>query len=358
VRVLIDTTYVRRAPYSGTAVYLERLVGALSQLDDVEVIEVCHRRRRPPGGGGLRSIGNALADQWWVEVELPRRARELAADVIHHPLPARAHTTPTPQVVTVHDLAFERLPGCFDPPYRVFAHYQHRAAARGAAAVVCVSETTAQEARNLWGVDQGKLVVALHGPGQELPPPDEAGPDLSGPLNGAGPGESRYFLYVGDDEPRKDLATLLDGYVGYRRAAATPLNLVLAGSGLHGRQLPGVRCEHRPSAQRLAQLYAGAVALVHPALYEGFGLTPLEAMRLGTPVIAAAAPGITEICGDAPRYVDPRDFRGLALALAELADSESLRTDLAQRGRRRAAAYSWAASARRHLDAYSLARTR
>lgn len=347
MRVLIDTTYVRRAPYSGTAVYLERLVGALSELEDIEVIEVSNRRRRPPGGGGLRSVGNALADQWWVEVELPRRARELAADVIHHPLPARAHTTRAPQVVTVHDLAFERLPGCFDPAYRVFAHHQHRAAARRAAAVVCVSETTAQDANDLWGVDQSKLVVALHGPGQELPPATEGGPD-----------ESRYFLYVGDDEPRKNLAALLDGYAGYRQAAAAPLHLVLAGSGLRGRQRPGVRVEHRPSPQRLAELYSGAVALVHPALYEGFGLAPLEAMRLGTPVIAAAAPGITEICGDAPRYVDPRDFRALAAALAELADSAAMRADLVRRGQRRAAAYSWAASARRHLDAYSLARTR
>jgi glycosyltransferase involved in cell wall biosynthesis len=347
MRVVIDTTYVRRAPYSGTAVYLERLVGALLQLDDIEVIEVSNRRRRPPGGGGLRSLGNALADQWWVEVELPRRARELAADVIHHPLPARGHTTRTPQVVTVHDLAFERLPGCFDPAYRVFAHYQHRAAARGAAAVVCVSETTAQDASDLWRVDQSKVVVALHGPGQDLPSATEAGP-----------AESRYFLYVGDDEPRKNLATLLDGYVRYRHTASRPLDLVLAGSGMRGRELPGVRCEQRPSPQRLAELYTGAVALVHPALYEGFGLAPLEAMRLGTPVIAAAAPGITEICGDAPRYVDPRDFRALAAALAELADSETLRTDLVRRGRRRAAAYSWAASARRHVDAYSLARTR
>ena len=344
MRVLLDTTFARRAPHSGTAVYVERLAGALRELGGVELLEVSNRRRRRPGGGGLASARNALADQWWTEIELPRLARAAAADVIHHPLPARAYGCRTPQVITVHDLAFERLPERFDPLFGRYARFAHRAAARGAGAVVCVSHCTANDVRTCWGVAAERLVIAPHGPGQALPPMPRTRPS--------------HFLYVGDEEPRKNLPTLIEAYRRYRESAAHPLELVLAGSAAAPPRAAGVRSEAGPDAARLARLYAGAAALVHPALHEGFGMTPLEAMRLGTPVIAAAAPGITEVCGDAARYVDPRDVAGLVAALTELAGSAPLRGELADRGLRRVARYSWAASARKHLDAYSLAGSR
>jgi glycosyltransferase involved in cell wall biosynthesis len=342
VRVLLDTTLARRTPHSGTSVYLAELARALRAQDGVEVVEVANRRRGAAGGGTRASVRNAVADQLWAAVTLPRLARAANADVIHHPLPAHSPGARTPQVITVHDLAFLRLPQHFDLRFRTFARIAHRRAARRADAVVCVSETTAADVRELWNVPGGRIVVAAHGAGQELPP--------------AAAAERSYFLYVGDDEPRKGLATLLEAHRRYRASTPDPAELVLAGAAEI--VAPGVRCERGPEPARLAQLYAGALALVHPALYEGFGMTPLEAMGMGTPVIAAAAPGVTEVCGDAARYVEPRDPGTLAAAMAELAASPERRGELAGRGRRRAARYSWEASARGHLEAYSLAHRR
>lgn len=149
---------------------------------------------------------------------------------------------------------------------------------------------------------------------------------------------------------------LLEGYRRYRAGNPDALELVLAGDAFAN--APDVRSVHRPGPAPLAQLYRQAIALVHPALYEGFGMTPLEAMTLGTPVIAADAPGIAEVCADAARYVDPRDPQSIADGLGALAASPALRRELAARGRRRAAQFSWAASARRHAEAYSLAGSR
>jgi glycosyltransferase involved in cell wall biosynthesis len=118
-----------------------------------------------------------------------------------------------------------------------------------------------------------------------------------------------------------------------------------------------VRVEGRPGPDRLAALYAGAAALVHPAVHEGFGLTLLEAMRAGTPVLAGRADGVVEVCADAARYFDPRDPRALARALTELANDTAARADLARRGRERARAFSWQRSARAHVEAYTLALT-
>jgi glycosyltransferase involved in cell wall biosynthesis len=322
MRVLLDMTFARWGP-SGTGVYLSRLAPAL-RAEGVDVVEAINERRGAPGGGAARSLRNFAEDRWWTRVELPRLARRAGVDVLHHPLPAYAPAAPCPQVVTVHDLAFERLPWAFDRRYRAWAHRAHRDAARHAAAVVCPSQSTKRDVRSRWGLPDERVVVAPHGPGQEL----AVAPDRSP--------EPRHFLYVGDDEPRKNLVAL-------RVAAATaPLPLVIAGSA-------GDR--HAD----LAALHAGAAALVHPSLHEGFGLTVLEAMAAGTPVVAGRVPGVAELCADAALLVDVRDPAALGAAMDRVARDAGLRERLAESGLRRAAAFSWARSARAHVEAYETA---
>ncbi len=334
MRVLLDTTYARRGR-SGTGVYLEQLAKAL-RAEGVDVVEAANERRRAPAGGGAGSAANLALDEWWTQTELPRRARAAGADVLHHPLPALAVRAPCPQVVTLHDLAFERLPEHFSPAFRRWASRAHRRAARGADAVVCVSQTTRQDARARWGLDDARIVVAAHGPGQEL--------------RVQRAGQPEHFLYVGDDEPRKNLGLLLDAYGRYR-ALAGPGALALVLAGRAHSSAPGVRSEPAPD---LAALLGAAAALVHPALHEGFGLTALEAMHAGVPVVAGRSPGLVETCAGAARYVDPYDAAGLATALHALAADGRLREDLARRGSARAAAFSWQASARAHIAAYTL----
>ncbi len=330
MRVLIDTTYARRAPHSGTAVYLDGLIEALSSQEGLEVVPVSNERRGSPGGGGVRSVRNMLTDRWWEEMELPNLALANGADVIHHPLPATSmRHQGAGVVITVHDLAFERLPDKFDRRFRRYAHKAHRAAALAAAAVICVSETTARDVRELWGVPAERIVVAPHGPGQVLPAVPRAA-------------AAEHFLYVGDREPRKDLATLLAAHERYRTQVPDPLPLVLAGAA-----------GDPVGPERLAELYARAAALVHPSLYEGFGLTLLEAMAAGTPVIAARAAGAVEVCGEAAVWFEPGAVDELAGAMAGLGATGT--AGLSEAGRRRAAEFSWSASARAHRAAYSLA---
>jgi len=343
MRVLLDTTYARRAPHSGTAIYLRQLQRALAELGALDVSAASNQRRGAPAGGGLGSVRNLLIDAWWSWIALPGVARANRADLIHHPLPARAPMARVPQVVTVHDLAFERVPGEFDSRFRAYARRTHRAAARAASVVICISETTAADVRSLWGVPVERIVVAPLGPGQEL----------SATLGAGHEGEPTHFLYVGDAEPRKNLGVLLAAYARYRERVQRPLELVLAGSA--DADGAGIRVERSPSSTRLAELYAAAAALVHPSLYEGFGLTPLEAMSIGTPVVAARSPGLTEVCGRAAVYADPHDPEAFAIAMTQIAADSTLREELAERGRARAGGFSWSQCAQRHLDAYSLA---
>ena len=311
MRVAIDTSWTRRGP-SGTGVYIERLVSELRALG----LDVVEASARPSRYLGFRQAA-------WTQLGLPRRVR--GADVLHHPLPALARRAATPQVVTVHDLAFLRVPGCFNARFRRVAAARHRAAARGAAVVVVPSRATAADVRSRWGVPAGRIVVAPHGPGQE-PRPDRGAP--------------RHFLYVGDDEPRKNLRRLREAHA----RAATGLPLVVAG-----------RAGEPATPERLAELHRHAAALVIPSLHEGFGLPAVEAMHAGTPVLAARTAGLSEVCGDAARYCDPRDVESIAAGLRELAAVGPLREELRRRGLRRAADFSWRACAEAHVRAYRLA---
>jgi glycosyltransferase involved in cell wall biosynthesis len=358
VKVLIDTTYAARAPLSGTAIYLENLIAELTAQGEVEVAQAANERRAPPAGGGAGSALNAAVDTWWSEMELPRLARRAQADVIHHALPARAHGRAIPQVVTVYDLAFEALPGMFDRRFATYAHLTYRQATQAAEGVIAISQTTAREVTRRWRIPSTRITVARLGPGQSLP---------------AVPQRPRtHFLYVGDSEPRKDLNTLLVAYADYRGSelAASPspevgakqlgadgggpLELIIAGDVENPHQ-PGVSVEGAVGTQRLAELYAGAVALVNPALYEGFGLTVLEAMAAGTPVIAAANDAALEVGGDALAPYPPGDIQALTRELTRIAADPGERARLAAGGTAQAARFSWADCARAHVSAYSLA---
>ena len=334
MRVMIDVSYSGRGR-TGTGVYVEELVRALGAREDTEVVCVRQRRRLRPGGGNrLRSAANLALDSAWTRFGLPRAARLAGADVLHHPLPARSPGAGCPQVVTVHDVAYERHPEEFDPAWRSLARRGHRAAVARAGAVVCPSRATARDAEALLGADPARTVVAHHGPGQALP--------------ATAPDERRHLLYLGSDEPRKQVASLLEAH-----AALDPApELVLAGEAARRAGAPGVRGEPDPSPQRVAELLAGALALVHPAPLEGFGLTLLEAMSAGVPVVALRSASSEEVCGDAALLTEAG---GLSGALREVAGDAELRERLARAGRERAAAFSWATSAEQHLEAYRLA---
>ena len=99
-------------------------------------------------------------------------------------------------------------------------------------------------------------------------------------------------------------------------------------------------------------MYRGADAVAYVSSYEGFGLPLLEAMQRGVAVLGSSTPAVAETAGDAALLVDPADVAAIAEGLAHLLTDRAFHDDLVEKGRVRAAGYSWKATARATLDAY------
>ena len=102
----------------------------------------------------------------------------------------------------------------------------------------------------------------------------------------------------------------------------------------------------------MAHYYSRAGCLALPSLHEGFGLTPLEAMSCGCPVVASDAGAIPEVVGDAALTVDPLDEAALASALGDVLTDESRRKEMIAHGLNRAGLFSWERAARETLQVY------
>jgi glycosyltransferase involved in cell wall biosynthesis len=177
--------------------------------------------------------------------------------------------------------------------------------------------------------------------------------------------EDDFLLFVGTIEPRKNLLTLLRAFEEILRSTGLYPQLVICGrvgwltdelfsyirkSGVEDR----LRFTGYLTDQDLRALYSSCRAFVYPALYEGFGLPPLEAMACGAPVITSQIPAITETVGTtAARLVAPLDTQALARSIIELFENENERRQLSSSGLQRAAQFSWERTARLTLEVYT-----
>jgi glycosyltransferase involved in cell wall biosynthesis len=278
--------------------------------------------------------GGAGPELLFEQVGLPVLLRRRRAALIHTPNCFLPLVRPCPGVVTIHDLAFERWPADFGARTGAKYRWFTRRAARSAQRVVCPSAFTADDVCASYGVDRSKVRVipeaAALPVGDREPPP--------------GP----YLLAVGDLRKKKNLAALVQAFAALHGEAGIPHRLVLA--GVDSGEGPSLRALAGAAPLELTgylddavldALIRGAELLVHPSLYEGFGLVVLEAMARGTPVLAARATALPETGGDAAEYFDPTELDDLHRVLGELLADASKRDQLSRRGRARAADFSW-----------------
>lgn len=300
----------------------------------------------------------------WVRlgIELPRHLRRIRPSVFHY-----QYTGPlvqlSPEVVTIHDMSFERHPEFFDAAERLRLKLTVRRAVKAARRIITVSEFSKREIVNLLRVPADKVKVIFNGVGPEFERAEDA---ETGRLRLEQYSVRKpYLLAVGNISRRKNhLATIRGFALWLNRHPESEHRLVIAGKpqdaaedvltealrlGLDKQRL--IILGYVPE-QDLPYLYAGAELLLNTSLYEGFGLPLIEAMRGGVPVIASRASCFPEVAGDAARLVDPHDQSDVAEAIEEVLGNETLRKELVCRGLQRARLFRWDTAARETLKVY------
>jgi glycosyltransferase involved in cell wall biosynthesis len=371
VRILINALFLIPNQVGGSETYARALVDALTQLDRDNRYVLCVAPeaaaafRRLPGNwrlvvsplGSTWRPGRLMLEQTW----LPRVAQTANADVIHSlgytaPLVSRAR-----RVTNIHDMNYKRHPEDLSLAERaVYAALIPRVAQRSRR-VIALTEAARADIVHWTGVQPARIAVA-YAAARTNWPGDQA--DDAERVAVAGVLEP-FVLSVAAAYPHKNLGRLVRALPMYSRDG-TPVRLVIV--GLRGRATPEIdaAAEGKHDIVKvlgwvddalLASLYRRSLALAFPSLYEGFGLPILEAMALGVPVVTSHMGAMAEVAGDAAELVNPFNVQSIRAGLQRVICDERHRNELRERGLRRAAQFSWFATARTTLRLYAEAVT-
>jgi glycosyltransferase involved in cell wall biosynthesis len=343
MRIAFDVSALT-TPHSGVATYTRNLAEHLRSCRQDQILPMTHTSVLP------RALNKTL----WMQAVLPWQLSRVAPEVCHFTNSVASWWTPCPSVVTIHDTTLWILPR-FHPRRRLLAMRPFiPAGARHAKAIIAVSAATKRDVVRTLKVPESKVHVVYEAASPQFRPLAHT-PSLEAVRRKYGLPES-FALYVGTIEPRKNLVRLFEAFEQVRRRGRGSTVLALVGNRgssdtaiLASLERLGlgdaVRILGQAPTDDVVALYNLADLLVLPSLYEGFGLPVIEAMACGTPVVTSPNGALAEIAGEAAEYVDPTQVESIAAGLyAVLCDPER-QADLRAAGLRRAAQFSWEATA-------------
>jgi alpha-1,3-rhamnosyl/mannosyltransferase len=362
MRVAVDA---RKLTDFGIGTYLAALIGGLAVRDDVELVVLVrpqHEDRAAALAPTARVLTCAAREYSVAEhVQLPAALWRERFDLVHFPHYVVPLLLPRPIVVTVHDVI-----QLFYPPRQrhqlalLYLRLSMRSALRRARRVITVSRASRRDLIELFGADARRLVVIPNGVDEALA--QRPAGDRLEELKQVYELRPPLVLVVANDKPHKNLDVVLRAFQLARRRHRLPGQLVFVGGpgadhrladrarvlGLDDR----VRCLGRIPADDLHALYHLAAVLLHVALYEGFGLPVLEAMRSGLPVITSNLGAMREVGVGSARLVNPLDVSEVADALGTVLVDDPLRRRMVEAGRRRAEELTWTRTVDSTVDAY------
>ncbi len=344
MRIAIDASRCTVKRVTGTEQYAIQLIRALIRCEHPHQITLYFRDEPAPDlfPQSSQVVYRVIPfRRAWTHLRFAAELWRGRPDVTFVP----AHTLPIlfpgQAVVTVHDLGYRWFPQAHAFGQRLYLDWTTRFSARRASIVLVDSQATAADLNRFYTTRVGRIRVVY--PGVDVPPLG----DVEAARRKYGL-DRPYFLFIGTLQPRKNIARLVQAYRLWRgQHPEQRIDLVLAGKPgwLYDpawvEAVEGVRLIGYVDEADKGGLYAGALALVFPSLYEGFGFPVLEAMHCGTPVIASRTSSLPELVGEAGLLVDPLDARSITAAMSRVSEDAALRARLAEMGCAQAQQFTW-----------------
>jgi len=295
----------------------------------------------------------------WTQIRLSLEMLFRPPDVLFVPAHVLPRIIPRRSVVTLHDVGFHRFPQLYKPRQVAIHEYATKDILRRASRIITVSAFSKQELMDCYQADPEKIIVTHlgidHSRYQSMAP-EAAEKILRHWLI-----QSPFFVFIGRLERKKNVSTLVRAFNVFKekRDGADPTELVLVGQPGAGYEEIEQAIGESPWRDKIkivgyvteeekVALLSKAIALVHPSWYEGFGLTPLEAMACGCPVICSHTASLPEVVGENNvLWFEPGDAEGLSDQLSAINDQ---RSTFIERGLQWVKRYTWDETARQTLE--------
>jgi glycosyltransferase involved in cell wall biosynthesis len=363
VRIVYDGTIFTSQTSGGISRYYCRLIEEMARIRpawtfDLHIVEDGREPARLPSGDNIQITRRKyFRPGWfWSPVNYANRQfkiRNARPVILHSTLARPFYFCPCTLVSTIHDAIIEKLPEFYSHKSHARAKRWWRWSAQRADAVLTVSRTSRSDILDIWAPSPSKVHVTYPGVEKVF---TGAGLERDSGASAKFGVKRPYLLYVGHRGEHKNFQVLA---TAIRDRALEQLDLVLVGGADRVPELEGwtgqerSRLHHlkRVSDSELRSLYSGAVALVFPSLYEGFGFPLVEAMSCGAPIVSSDIPSSREVCGDAAEFFQPRDSAGCVKAILRVQEREN-RELLIAKGVERAKLFNWSSCANETIRVY------
>ena len=371
-------TYFFKFPASGSGQYLRHLLQALAEVDQKNTYILLSPQPISEKIGTLLKFpyivtpvpriarrNASIENLIWEQITSTSAAQKAGVDLLHVPYFAPPFFPRTPSVITIHDIIPLRLPQYrTDPKMKAYLQLITRAAHK-ATLIMTVSQHAKQDMIDALKLPAERIRVIYEAAGDEYHPISD--PEVLSKVRARYGLHGRYILYLGGLDQRKNVLQLVRAFAQiYYQSGDPDLQLLIAGNP--DKKSGSLFPDPRPLAAELGitgqiiyrfieeedkpAIYCGASLFVFPSLYEGFGLTPLEAMSCGTPVICSNRTSLPEVVGDAAISFDPANLREMVQAMHSVLTNNELQADLRARSLKRAAQFNWQKTAIETIDVY------
>lgn len=367
----IDATSIQSSVGGGSS-YIINLNKALAQADNENIYFIFVKKKDIFAWKSFVSRSNFkfipcnLPWRWlriiWELTILPFRLRQFKIDIFHAPhyflplLRGKWHS-----VVTIHDMSVFILPDVYNLIRRWFLQKAILLSLRKADKIIAVSESTKKDIVNIFNIPADTIKVTHEARSEHFKPIKDT--RLLNEIKCRYNTSNDFILFVGEIQPRKNFVNLIRAYFLFSQKSTLEYKLIIVGQKVWrfkdvfsvvrdlGLEKKVIFTGYVPQ-EDIVLLYNAASLFIYPSLCEGFGLTILEAMACGVPVVTSNIFSMPEIAGNAAKLVDPYNVEEIASGIYEVLNDKEIKNNMIQKGFERVKEFSWEKTARETMAIY------